>query len=78
LAERREDIPILARHFLSRFAKDNRRSAPKLAVEATRRLLKYAWPGNVRELESTIQRAMVLSDGPILDASHIDLPDSWK
>ncbi len=78
LAERREDIPILSRHFLARFAKENRRPAPKLSAEATRRLLEYAWPGNVRELESTIQRALVLSDGPILDASSIDLPDSWQ
>ncbi|HTT66088.1 MAG TPA: sigma-54 dependent transcriptional regulator [Bryobacteraceae bacterium] len=77
LVERREDIPILARHFLARFAKESRRPAPRLSPEAMRRLMEYAWPGNIRELESTIQRALVLSDGAVLDASSIDLPDSW-
>jgi DNA-binding NtrC family response regulator len=77
LVDRRDDIPILARHFVARFAKEGRRPAPRLSPEAIRRLTEYAWPGNIRELESTIQRALVLSDGPTLDASSIDLPDSW-
>ena len=77
LAERREDIPILARHFVTRFAKEGQRTAPRLSTEAIRRLTQYAWPGNIRELESTIQRALVLSDGPTLDAASIDLPDCW-
>ena len=77
LAERREDIPILARHFLARFAKEGQRAAPRLSAEAIRRLTQYAWPGNIRELESAIQRALVLSDGPTLDATSIDLPDFW-
>jgi DNA-binding NtrC family response regulator len=77
LVDRRDDIPILARHFVARFAKEGRRMAPRLAPEAIRRLTEYAWPGNIRELESTIQRALVLTDGPVLDASCIDLPDAW-
>jgi DNA-binding NtrC family response regulator len=76
LAERRDDIPMLARHFLSRFAKECARPAPRLSPEAIRRLVDYAWPGNIRELESVIQRAFVLSDGAILDAYSIDLPNS--
>jgi DNA-binding NtrC family response regulator len=76
IAERRDDIPILARHFLARFAKECGKPAPRLSAEALRRLMEYHWPGNVRELESVIQRAIVLFDGPILDAFSIDLPDS--
>jgi DNA-binding NtrC family response regulator len=77
MAERPDDIPILARHFLARFARECRRPAPRLSLEAIRRLMNYAWPGNVRELESVVHRALVLSDGPILDASSLELPDSW-
>ncbi len=76
LVERRSDIPLLARHFLARYSKDCRKPAPKLSPEAVRRLVEYAWPGNIRELESTIQRAVVLSDAPVLDASSFDLPAS--
>jgi DNA-binding NtrC family response regulator len=74
LAERRDDIPILARHFIVRFARESGRQAPRLSSEAIRRLAEHDWPGNVRELESVIQRALVLSDGPALDAASIDLP----
>jgi DNA-binding NtrC family response regulator len=77
LIDRRDDIPILARHFLARFAKEAHRPAPKLSAEALQRLAEYTWPGNIRELESAIQQAFILSDGPVLDASSIDLPDSW-
>jgi DNA-binding NtrC family response regulator len=77
LAERRDDIPALARHFLARFAKECSRSAPRLSAEAVRRLIDYAWPGNIRELESVMQRAFVLSDAPVLDAHAIDLQDSF-
>jgi two-component system, NtrC family, response regulator GlrR len=76
LAERRDDIPILARHFLARFARECGRQAPKLSADAIRRLTEYAWPGNIRELQSVIQRAFVLGDGPMLDVYSIDLPDS--
>ncbi len=77
LAERRGDIPILARHFLVRFAKECRRPAPKLSTDGVRRLMEHTWPGNIRELESAIQRALVLSDGPILDGCSFDLPGGW-
>ena len=77
LSERRDDIPGLARHFLSRFAKECARAAPRLSAEAIRRLLDYPWPGNIRELESVMQRAFVLSDAPVLDAQAIDLPDDF-
>jgi DNA-binding NtrC family response regulator len=74
LAERRDDIPMLARYFLARFAKESGRPVPRLSSEAIRHLMEHDWPGNVRELESVIQRAFVLSDGPLLDVVSIDLP----
>ncbi len=77
LAERREDIAVLARHFLARFAKECSRPAPRLSAEAIRRLTDYGWPGNIRELESVMQRAFVLADSPVLDALSIDLPDGF-
>jgi len=73
LAERHGDIPILARHFLARFARQCGRPTPKLSPDVFHRLTDYTWPGNVRELESAIQRAVVLSDGPVLHASDFDL-----
>lgn len=78
LAERREDIPILAKHFAARFARESHSPVPKLSSNAFRRLMEYSWPGNIRELESTIQRAVVLADAPMLDASSFDLSDNFK
>ena len=77
MAERRDDIPILARHFLARFARECRKPIPRLSPEAVRRLMSYAWPGNVRELESVMHRTLVLSDAEVLEASAFELPDSW-
>jgi len=78
LAERREDIPVLAKHFVTRFARESQSPVPKLSSNAFRRLMDYSWPGNIRELESTIQRAVVLADAPVLDASSFDLSDNFK
>lgn len=61
LRERREDIPILAAHFLRKFAKKLKRSAPRLTPQALDLLSRYDWPGNVRELENEIERAMTLA-----------------
>ena len=73
LRERRQDIPLLARYFASKFA---RRSGQRL-VEISRAtlgcLLEYAWPGNVRELENVIERAVVLGSGDMILPE--DLPD---
>ncbi len=77
LTERRDDIPVLVRHFVARFAKEGCCPAPRVSGEAIRRMKQYGWPGNIRELESAVQRALVLSDGPTLDADSFDLPDGW-
>jgi len=63
LRERAEDIPMLAEHFLKRFAEENRRVAPAIRPDAMAALMSYAWPGNVRELENLLERALVLGDG---------------
>src|SRR6202162_4138876 len=60
LRERREDIPLLARHFLERFRKSMEKPIEGLSPEAMRRLEAYDWPGNVRELENTMERAVAL------------------
>lgn len=69
LRERREDIPLLSEHFLSKFSRAMNRRAPALAPDASRLLLEYAWPGNVRELENAIERALVMQRGPRLEAA---------
>ena len=60
LRERREDIPLLARAFLDRYAKSMNKKIEGIEPEAMRRLEVYEWPGNVRELENTIERAVAL------------------
>jgi two-component system response regulator AtoC len=76
LKERREDIPLLVEHFMTR---NNARLGLRIRgidAEARRLLYEYSWPGNVRELENTIERAMVLCDGEVLGAA--DLPDRLR
>ena len=63
LRDRREDIPLLARHFLENFRKSMEKDIQAISVEAMRRLEIYDWPGNVRELENTIERAVALESG---------------
>jgi two-component system, NtrC family, response regulator PilR len=63
LRDRREDIPLLARHFLESFRKSMEKSVECISPEAMRRLESYDWPGNVRELENTIERAVALESG---------------
>jgi transcriptional regulator with PAS, ATPase and Fis domain len=66
LRARREDIPLLASHFLEFYANENALSPRKLSSDALRALVDYDWPGNVRELENSIERGVVLSNGPII------------
>ncbi len=68
LRERKNDIPLLALHFLQRFAADQRKDIKEISSEAMRLLLEYHWPGNVRELENSLEHAMVLAKGSRLEA----------
>ena len=71
LRERREDIPLLAQHFLTRFAEMNRKTIKGFTPQAMDRLLKYAWPGNVRELMNAVERGVVLSRSEYLDETEL-------
>jgi two-component system, NtrC family, response regulator GlrR len=76
LRERREDIPLLARHFLERYSREFDRRVAGISTEALHLLTVYSWPGNVRELEHIIERAIVLCEGPILQAHDLVLSSS--
>jgi two-component system response regulator AtoC len=71
LRERRQDIPLLAHHFLLKYAQLFKKNVKRLSDYVLSALDQYPWPGNVRELENIIQRAVVLSDGPTLELSHL-------
>src|SRR5262245_51311498 len=73
LRERREDIPLLARHFLERFRKTMEKPIEGISPDAMGKLEAYEWPGNVRELENTMERAIALESGP--EISLGSLPD---
>ncbi len=74
LRERREDIPMLTRHFVQKYAKRSKVRPKPVSREAMAALVNYEWPGNVRELENAIERALVMgsSDSVLLE----DLPES--
>jgi DNA-binding NtrC family response regulator len=73
LRERREDIPALAGHFLSRYASRYRRPIKGFEVSALQLLLQYAWPGNVRELEHTLERAVLMCRGSEIQRADLGL-----
>lgn len=72
LRERREDIPLLVRHFLQQFAERDGLPVRTLGEDALRRLSELDWPGNVRELRNTIERLVILTGGPSITASDVD------
>jgi two-component system response regulator HydG len=71
LRARASDIPLLATHFLRRYAGDNGKSIEGFADDALARLSGYQWPGNVRELENVIERAVVLSASARVSAAEL-------
>ena len=73
LRERREDIPELANHFLTRFAAERRIAPPKLTDEAVAALQAHEWPGNVRQLRNIIERTMILAPGDRVASIDVDL-----
>ena len=76
LRERREDIPLLLDHFLSKFARENGKTIRGLTREARDTLLRYDYPGNVRELENLMERAVVLTRDEVI--GRADLPLSVR
>ena len=73
LRERREDIPMLARHFVKKYAARHGKKITRISSAAMQVLTTYAWPGNVRELEHVIERAVILTQGPILNLNLDEL-----
>jgi len=71
LQERREDIPLLAQHFVKLFAEKNSKIAECFSPHAMKKLIQYRWPGNVRELMNVTERAVVLSRNKVLDAEEL-------
>jgi DNA-binding NtrC family response regulator len=74
LRERKEDIPVLAAHFLELFAREMNRQAPPLSSAALAALTDYDFPGNVRELKNVIERALIQSGGGGIGPEHLQLP----
>jgi DNA-binding NtrC family response regulator len=72
LRQRPADVPLLARHFLKIYDRENGRERKSLSARAMEHLSRYSWPGNVRELENVIQRVVVLTESRVIDTK--DLP----
>jgi DNA-binding NtrC family response regulator len=76
LRDRGDDVLLLAEHFLERFRREFRKPALKFSDATRARLLTYSWPGNVRELQNAVERASILTNGPTIDASGLQLPSA--
>ena len=75
LRERQEDIPMLANHFIRKYSNEWGMPEAELNEAAQERLCQYAFPGNVRELENILQRAVTMSEGEIITAEDLQLPE---
>jgi formate hydrogenlyase transcriptional activator len=73
LRDRPEDIPLLARHFVRQFSQRNNRVIDTIPSEDMEALVRYPWPGNIRELENLMERAVIVSKGPVLSVPLADL-----
>lgn len=73
LRERREDVPLLAEHFINRFCAETNAQAKRISDEALKLLQDYQWKGNVRELENTMERAVILCEGNTITPEHLAL-----
>ena len=71
LRERREDIPLLAKHFLNKFALENQKEVAGFSPGAMEFLLRYDWPGNVRELENAIERATIVAKNSLIEVADL-------
>jgi two-component system response regulator AtoC len=73
LRERKEDIPLLALHFLKKFSIENGKHLNDFSPEAMELLLRHDWPGNVRELENSVERAVIVAAGSLVQAENLTL-----
>jgi DNA-binding NtrC family response regulator len=74
LKDRQEDIPLLASHFLKKYAEEMGKAIKGFTPEAMKRLMRYPWPGNVRELENVVERSVVMIDDEMVRPEHLILP----
>jgi formate hydrogenlyase transcriptional activator len=72
LRERPEDVPLLVRHFTQQFARRMNKKIESISSETMNLMCEYHWPGNIRELQNVIERAVILSSGPMLQVSVSD------
>ena len=73
LRERKEDIPLLAQHFIERLDAELQRKVEGLTAEAMEILMRHDWPGNIRELRNTLERAIVVASGHLIQAKDLGL-----
>jgi PAS domain S-box-containing protein len=73
LRERKEDIPLLVRHFVQHFSRRLKKNVDSIPVATMTALSEYHWPGNIRELQNVIERAVIVSTGSVLNVSMVDL-----
>jgi two-component system nitrogen regulation response regulator NtrX len=73
LRERKTDIAILVEHFIGEFCLENNKETKKISPEAMNLLVSYSWPGNVRELKNVVERMVIMTRGPVIEAK--DVPD---
>ncbi len=73
LRERKDDIEQLAKFFLKRFAGELKKTVMGMSPDAQKLLMRYNWPGNIRELENSIERAVLLTEGPLLTSADLRL-----
>ncbi len=71
LSERRDDIPLLASYFVTKYSRRFDKEVEGMTTEALGALVRYDWPGNVRELENVIQRAIILTQGKLIDVDSL-------
>jgi len=75
LRERKEDIPLLAEHFKTLYARKYKKNISSWSADTIKKLQSYHWPGNIRELQHAIERAIILSDSEILQTDDFQFPD---
>jgi len=73
LRERREDVPLLVEHFLEQLSLETKKKVDEVSGEAMALLMAYDWPGNIRELRNALERGVVVSNGPVLQAANLGL-----
>lgn len=76
LAQRKEDLPLLQRHFLEKYSSRYKKEITGMTRRAQTRLAAHSWPGNIRELENAISSSCIMAVGPIIDLA--DLPESLR